>query len=306
VKQASHAPPVVDLASLEDSWVVSLEARNLSVNTITVYLAGFRRFLSYAHDHGMPTAPTAITREHIEAFQADLLRDGAAPKTARAYYQGLRSFFTWALEEGEVQAHPMERMRPPSVSEVPIPVLSDDELRALLRSCDGTGFEDRRDQAILRVFITAGLRLGELTGLQLPDDVDLHDRVLHVMGKGRIPRTVAMGPRATQSLDRYIRIRRAHRHADRPELWLGVRGPMTTSGIRQMLERRGDSVGVKVNPHQIRHTWAHRWLARGHQEEDLRRLAGWRSRQMLSRYAASAAQERAIAAHRRFAAEDDL
>jgi integrase len=81
---------------------------------------------------------------------------------------------------------------------------------------------------------------------------------------------------------------------------------MTTSGIRQMLERRGDSVGVKVHPHMLRHVWAHRWLAQGYQEEDLRRLAGWRSRQMLSRYAASAAQERALAAHRRFAAEDDL
>lgn len=200
----------------------------------------------------------------------------------------------------------MAGMRPPDVPEQPVPILSDDELRVLLVDCSGSSFEDRRDTAIIRLFDDGGMRRSELLGMKV-EDLELDEHVAFVLGKGRRERACPFGHKTAVALDRYLRVRARHRYAQLPWLWLSRRGQLQTSGLVIMLKRRSRRAGIgPIHPHQFRHTLAHNWLDNGGSEGDLMRLMGWKSRNMLDRYGASAASRRARDAHRRMSLGDRL
>lgn len=150
--------------------------------------------------------------------------------------------------------HRWRTLKPPAIPETPPPVLSQEQIAKLRKACDGRTFADRRDIAIVRLFIDTGMRLAELATLRT-QGLDLEQDVALVVWQGGRSRACPFRAKTAQALDRYLRVRAAHRMATRPQVWLGLGGSMTDSGIRQIITERAKQAGTgHLHPYRLRHT----------------------------------------------------
>lgn len=294
---------VEPLAEFLPDWQRHLRAAGRSERTVTIYTGAAQALLRHLRPG---TSPSQVTHRDINRFTESLRTRGLSPSYVNQHYRSLQQWFRWLTEvEQEISESPFARLSPPSVPELLTDILTDDDLIALLAACRGRSFFDRRDTALIRVLLDTGCRRGELLGMKT-GDIDSQLDTIAVIGKGRRPRIVPYGNRTGEALNRYLRSRRGHRVAKKTDhLWLSGHGPLGDNGLRALLRRRGEIAGVhNVHPHRFRHTFAHRWLADGGTEGDLMRLTGWRSRAMVDRYGAIAANDRAVESHRRRALGD--
>jgi len=281
------------LADLLPSWQVSLNAANKSRHTTAQYAEGVRAFLRWCESSG--TTPQ-LSKPTVQAFIAALFDGGVQPATARARYMALRRYSHWLATEGEIDADALIGMSPPKLTTKIVDPLSDGELRDLFKACQGKTFRDRRDEAIVRLMAETGMRAGECASLVVADIDTLHGRAVIRSGKGGRDRSVPFGPQTATVLDRYIRLRRTHKLGHQAALWLPTRaaGSFGYTSLRRALRHRAELAGIpNFHPHVLRHTAATRWLAAGGSEGGLMAVAGWRQRQMLDRYTAATAADRA-------------
>lgn len=284
-----------------------LRADGKSEGTVEKYDRAVRSFLAFLVEEDRPTTAGKIRKADVEAYLV-AGRAQAKPATLNTRFISLGVFFKWLLAEGIIERYPLQGMKVSAGKPPLVPVLSTAERKALLKACQGREFEDLRDTAIIRVFMATGMRLAEVANLEVKDlEATSHWYLVGYQAKGGVDAASRLTDKAAVALDRYLRARERHARRDEPWLWLGQKGHLTRSGIRQMLERRAAQAKIShVHPHQFRHTFAHLWQASGGSENDLMYTLNWKSRAMLGRYAASAARERALAAHARMAPGDDV
>lgn len=301
------------LADLAAAFRRDLGRLKKAKRTIELYDQSIRYFSNWLTANGRPTTLDQFTRSAVVAWLADLADRGNQANTLAARQRGLRRFARWLVAEGELDTAPTEGITMPDPGDVPAPVLIAEDMERILALCrvprgkagvyDRAIFEGRRDEVIVRLLADCGLRVSELAGVEL-EHVDLDYERVRVMGKGSRPRDVTFGsPETGPAVDRYLRVRRAHRYAGRTNrLLLSERGPISADGIRWRVEKLGEAVGIKgLHPHSFRHTRAHNWLVQGGTERGLMAQMGWRSDAMLSVYARSTQIERSHAEARRLA-----
>jgi site-specific recombinase XerC len=221
-KQLEAGPFTADVAS----FGLHLAAENKAAGTVRTYTEAAPWFAA-AHllrETGK-TRWDQVGAQDVQRWTVRLLA-AYSDTYARNQFRALQQFFRWLAAEDGIP-DPMARLGPPKETRKPVPCFTSMELSRLRKACRGSSFDERRDAAVISVFLATGIRLAEMAGIRYHpadpyrSDVDLMAREITVRGKGGRPRMVKLSHEAARRLDRYLRVRSGHRLAWRPELWLG-------------------------------------------------------------------------------------
>jgi integrase/recombinase XerC len=272
--------------------------RNLSAHTKDGYLTDlcqFRTFLEGIDLKSLPSggAEDAIPTDPlvIRAFLASLYREKLRKVTISRKVAALRSFYRYLLREGVVAVNPAELIQLPRCEKYIPVVLSADEMLALLQVKYAEDAAGRRDLAMIELFYSAGIRLTELTGLNL-EDLHFQEGLIKVRGKGRKERIVPFGRPALQAIEAYLQKRRELLREGmggkgEEALFLSARGKrMNPRGVARVLERvvRQSGIGRKISPHALRHTFATHLLDAGADLRSIQEMLGHRSLSTTQKY----------------------
>ena len=305
------------LDSLAEGHILSCRSEGKSPRTVAIYGTVLRNFLWYCKKAGVPTRAERITPQHIRAFlwyvgSEEHRWDSTSPAamrpgnsaTVNCYYRSLHSFFNWLEREELLAVNPFGRLKAPKRERKVIRALSPGEVEALFQACSGKDPLDVRNRAIIMVFLDTGLRLSELASLSL-NDVDANTGSIIVRnGKGGKQRVVRIGAKAQKALWKYVTI---YRSGSSESLFLTRSGePLDPRGVKMLVKRLGIEAGLRVHPHQLRHTFAISFLRAGGDVFSLQYLLGHSTLAMTQRYLQSLDAGDAFRAHQRFSPLDNM
>ena len=230
--------------------------RQLSPHTASAYQRDLAALVEYCKTQGL-TAWSALDSQHVRSFAAQCHRRGLAPRSIQRRLSAVRSLCRFLIREGELAHEPAAGVQAPKARKRLPTTLDADTMARLLefRSDERLGV---RDKAIMELFYSSGLRLAELLGLDLTD-LDLRDRTVRVMGKGRKARIVPVGRQAAAALTRWLQERAVLAVVDETAVFVGVNGRRL--GPRIVQKRiaswaRLQGLPEHVHPHMFRHSFA--------------------------------------------------
>ncbi|NLC70005.1 MAG: tyrosine recombinase XerC [Desulfuromonadaceae bacterium] len=249
--------------------------RNASPHTISAYandLNGFGAFLK-KHFKDTPVDITAVNVLLLRRYLAELHRQ-ARRATIHRKLSTLRSFFRFLVREGVVKSNPAELVASPRLEKYLPRVLTVDEIFHLLEQRYGNDLLSMRDRAIFELLYSSGLRVSELTSLNLWD-LDHAQGLVRVLGKGRKERIIPVGRRACQAIVDYLDLRGGP--SDNQPLFLNHRGGrLTPRSVERLLKQRLIQAGIlkSASPHALRHSFATHLLDGGADLRAIQELLG--------------------------------
>ena len=259
--------------------------RNASAHTVRAYAQDLAQFEAHLQDElGHEAAPAEVDHLMVRSFLARLHRDGLKKTSASRKLAGIRTFFRWLCREGVLQRNPARVILSPRV-ERRIPSQLDEAEVAALLEFPIEDDADARAQALLEMLYATGVRCSELVGMDR-EAVDLENRTVRVLGKGRKERVIPFGTRARGALQAYLPIRQAAQPPD-DALFVNARGArLTDRTVRRILAGRLKkiAIGKRVTPHTLRHSFASHLLQRGADLRSIQELLGHASLSTTQRY----------------------
>jgi integrase/recombinase XerC len=272
--------------------------RNLSSHTREGYLTDLKQFRAFLEGTDLKSVPSggvegAIPTDPlvIRSFLASLYREKLRKVTISRKVAALRSFYRYLLREGVVAVNPAELVQLPRCEKYIPVVLSADEMLALLQVKFAEDAAGRRDRAMIELFYSAGIRLSEMTGLNL-GDIRFQEGLVKVRGKGRKERIVPAGRPALLAMEAYLQKRPELRKEGTDEegqeaLFLSTRGKrMNPRGVSRVVEWvvRESGIGRKISPHALRHTFATHLLDAGADLRSIQEMLGHKSLSSTQKY----------------------
>lgn len=271
--------PPMDERVLEDFLGYLAVERGASAHTISAYGGDLRAYLAHLRERS--SSPLEATRDDVTSFMAELQRKGMAPSTVERKIAAVKSFHAFLVREGVTVNHPTVDLALPKVPARLPEVISIDDAERLLAQPFPHGPVGYRDRAALEALYGCGLRVSELTGLDLLD-LDLDAGFIRVMGKGSKERLVPVAGAAHAALSEYLahgrpylRARKSATRQDPTAVFLNVRGGrLTRQAVFGMVRTYGGRVGLQLHPHTLRHSYATHMLQGGAELRALQEMLG--------------------------------
>lgn len=253
--------------------------RGASAHTISAYGGDLRAYLEHLQERS--SDPIWATRDDVTSFMASLQSKGMAPSTVERKIAAVKSFHAFLVREGITTNHPTVDFALPKVPTRLPDVISIDDAERLLAQPFPQGPVGHRDRAALEALYGCGLRVSELTGLDLLD-LDLEGGFIRVMGKGGKERLVPIAGAAQRALSEYLthgrpylRAKKSSTRQDPAAVFLNVRGGrLTRQAVFGLVRTYGGRVGLQLHPHTLRHSYATHMLQGGAELRALQEMLG--------------------------------
>jgi site-specific recombinase XerD len=324
VKRNKRDLMMITLQKATDFYLTTLETEGKSpryIDWLRTRLKFFNKYMQdiYGKDYKLQDLTVEDGRDYLRSlmernkrYQDHPMHNEENGKLKVQYIHGLgravRSFSTWAYEEGYLDENVMRRLKLPHLPTTFPEPLSEEEIQSVLKACLDDALERTRNFAILMLFLDTGIRLDELVNLKL-SKIDFTVGEMAVFGKGSKERKVPIGTQAKKALMDYVAIQRPDpvnpQHED--QVFLNADGyPITHDAVEKVFQRVKKAAGVpNFHPHACRHTFSVRYLMNGGDAFSLQKILGHTTLEMTRRYVNLASGD-VKEKHRRFSPMDNL